>query len=218
MVIKVLRKIQPTYMGHIVGVLYLKNILHTKGDDILTITMIFLKKSLWNDFPRDENLIKITKPNVKLPKTLNELFSNTNIFTVDIEENIVNKKSVLYPKQQIEPNTHVINQSQIIHILYITFECFLDAFSLHDVQNTLESMNESINENGMQLDSNTSTALEINSSDSEKKNLYFVTEHFIKKYRYIYENLKELIILFSQLKKDNKLCDHLSIFSNVLDL
>lgn len=215
--LKVLTYLQPTYMRYILGIKCLMDILNTREDDILMIIKDFLINSSWNKFSGKQPQKVIETPSKNLPTSVNKLFPYLAKFCIKSSASMECKenKEVSYPKD-IPYDTDFINQTQLICLLYITFEAYWDAFSVQKVQNTLDVMNEMSIKDLSQL-SNTMLN-DSNVRNSERNKPYSVSETFIKKYRTICQLLKEVMIIFSQLKVEDKLCDDFKIFEKYLVL
>lgn len=207
-IIKILQRIQPTFMQHLVGVSHMKMLLSIQEDDAIKIFINFLKKSQWKNFPESNLEIQLTKSTVIKPKKVKNIIKSL-LTKCNIQENnsIEHNSDCLYPK--FDPDSFSldseIDQNYLVHVLYITIEAYLDAFSIQYLQDTLDDLNERLQES-MELDIN----------DCEKKsNAYSVSEDFIKRCRSIYQLLKELILTLQELKSKGELPNILKVFNNI---
>lgn len=103
-------------------------------------------------------------------------------------------------------NDEKINRNQVVHTLFITLEAYLDAYSLQNVQLTLGNLNEQLLQN--------ETDVVIHNFLPELSS-YSVSEDFIKKYRSIYQKLKELVLLLQEVKNGEDLPDILKVFEKI---
>lgn len=196
-------------MKHLLGVLHLQTILNTKEDDILKISIEFVNNFTWTHFPVSECINDHEAPIHNLTKSLNKLLS-TDFSKAPFDAASMYSKN--YPKQEIKLTQENINQKEIINLLYITFEAYLDAFRILEVQNTLEALNKTLQA------TNNTLLNELDATNNSEDSFYYTTEIFIKKYRSIYQLLKEIMILFPKMKANNKLSDDFKIFNNIVGL
>lgn len=146
--------------------------------------------------------MKRVKPN-KLLKNLSMICKNSSINSSD-------KNSVIYPKLYPTTDDSKINQSFIICTLYITLQSYLEAYGIQSVQETLQRLNERL------LQTDTSQDINSNNMLLDSKS-YSVTEAFVKKYRQIFEMLKEFIRTLKQTETRNNPPEVLNIFYNILN-
>lgn len=205
-VIKILERIKPDYMQCLIGTLHIKKLLTTQEDDPIKIFTEFVRNSQWKKFPESTSEILVFKKttfSVKnlikhLKKRCNYL--NTKILDVEMENDTFYRFDPLsMPK---EPK---ISLNHVIHSLYITLEAYLDAYSVQNIQETLDDLNEKL----------------LNGEPSNDQKLlpdfcsYGVTENFIKKYRSIYQSLKELILILQAMKNNGDLPNMFKIFEKI---
>ncbi|XP_038210630.1 uncharacterized protein LOC119831385 isoform X1 [Zerene cesonia] len=210
-ILRILERIKPTFMRYLVSKQYLNTILSTDEEEIIKVLIKFIERSEWKHFPESNEKPQIPKtlkvPHIKPNKLLTYL-SKTLTKTAYL---VVDKKSdskVLYPKfiPLEDMSKEIIDQKYVVLLIFITFHAYLDAFSVQEVQETLDKLNE-------QLDQ------EI--PDSDKRNnieviSYSVTEDLIKKYRSIYQMLKDLILLLQ--RKKGEIPDIIHILFEALPL
>ncbi|KAL0840191.1 hypothetical protein ABMA28_015481 [Loxostege sticticalis] len=205
-VIKILERIKPDYMQCLIGTLHIKKLLTTQEDDPIKIFTEFVRNSQWKKFPESSSEILVFKKttfSVKnlikhLKKRCNYL--NTKIPQIEMENDTFYRFDPLsMPK---EPK---ISLNHVIHSLYITLEAYLDAYSVQNIQETLDDLNEKL----------------LNGEPSNDQKLlpdfcsYGVTENFIKKYRSIYQSLKELILILQAMKNNGDLPNMFKIFEKI---
>nr|XP_034824512.1 uncharacterized protein LOC117982289 [Maniola hyperantus] len=209
-ILNILERIKPAYLRHQLSNHYSKTLLSISSDEQETFNILiaFLKEAKWNDFPSNENdFIKLKKIDVKrvkpnkLLKNLSMICNNSSINSSD--------NSVLYPKLYPTSDDSKIDQSFIICTLYITLQSCLEAYGIQSVQETLQKLNEKLLQAGSSQDINYNPLLECKS--------YSVTEAFLKKYRQIFEMLKEFILTLKQTETTNKPPEALNIFNNLLN-
>lgn len=205
-----MERIKPAYLRHQLSNHYSKTLLSISSDEQETFNILiaFLKEAKWNDFPSNENdFIKLKKIDVKrvkpnkLLKNLSMICNNSSINSSD--------NSVLYPKLYPTSDDSKIDQSFIICTLYITLQSCLEAYGIQSVQETLQKLNEKLLQAGSSQDINCNPLLECKS--------YSVTEAFLKKYRQIFEMLKEFILTLKLTETTNKPPEALNIFNNLLN-
>ncbi|XP_063821020.1 uncharacterized protein LOC135071184 [Ostrinia nubilalis] len=205
-VIRILERIKPNYMKYLIGTLHIKRILPTQEDDPLKIFTDFVKNLQWKKYPESTSQINI-------PRTTN--FKNTNLMKhllrrcnkLNSKGNIVDEETETYKRFDplSLPKDHKISLNHVIHTLYITLEAYLEAYSVQKVQETLGELNLN---------------LESNENSIEQKILpdfcsYSVTEHFIKKYRSIYQSLRELVLILNEMKVSGSLPSIFKVFENI---
>ncbi|CAG4977246.1 unnamed protein product [Colias eurytheme] len=194
-ILRVLERIKPTFMRYLVSKQYLNTILSTDEEEIIKVFINFIERSEWENFPESKETPQIPKtlkvPHIKPNKLLSYL-SKTLIKTAQLNLNKKSESKVLYPKfiPLEDKNKDIIDQKYVYLLIFITFHAYLDAFSVQEVQQTLDTLNE-------QLDQNIpGTYKKINIELIS----YSVSEDFIKKYRSIYQMLKDLILLLQKKK------------------
>lgn len=194
-------------MMHLIGMLHVKAILHTNEDNILTIMIDFIKNSRWKEFP--ESISKINSGNIqglKKPKQVKHLLK---YFLKKCEklksEKQTKNKDIIYPKQEeCEMRHDSVDQTHLIQTLYITLQAYLDSYSVHSVQEKLETLNDLLDKEG-----------KIDTEAKPEGYSYSVSEHYIKKLKAIYQLLKKLMILFHNIKSEQELPDVLRVFEYV---
>lgn len=208
-----MERIKPAYLRHQLSNHYSKTLLSPDEPDtfnIFCILIAFLNEAKWNDFPSNENdLIMLKKLDVKRVKP-NKLLKNLSMICNNSSINSrSDKNSVLYyPKLYPATDDSKIDQSFIICTLYITLQSYLEAYGIQSVQETLQKLNEKLLQAGTSQDINCNPLLECKS--------YSVTEDFLRKYRQIFEMLKEFILILKQTKTRNNPPEALNIFNNLL--
>ncbi|KPJ01531.1 hypothetical protein RR46_08568 [Papilio xuthus] len=208
-VLKILQRVQPTYMQNILGTLHLQSTIPTTKDNIIEIVIEFLENSQWTKYPTSnidlemflDNSIKIRKV-----KSMSNYLSKI-LHKIHKENLPVSKSFNQYPK--FDPNflkdASLIDQSYVVFALYITLNACLDAYSVQHVQNVLDSLNENLTQ-GSHIDK---------SQPSSEFCTYNVTVPFIKHYRSIYTLLKELIINFNKVKNNGTLPSSFKVFKKI---
>lgn len=203
-IIRILETIKPTYMKHLIGILHIKNLLATDENCIIKNLITFIRKEMWNKFPQSEEPIKIStnsffKP-VKVKRQIRKLMK---LYSQEIPEENEPIYWKITPKSDDDDD---VNRNQIVYTLFLTLEAYLDAYSVQNVQETLDNLNEQLLNNNM--NSNDNFIPEIGS--------YSVTEHFIKKYRSIYQMLRELVVLLQERKAQGDSADNVfDVFKNI---
>lgn len=202
-----LEAIQPSYMMHLIGILHVQTVLHTNEDNILTIMIDLVKNLKWKEFPESACEMSAGKiPGLKKPrhvkKLVKYLFKKCETWKTEIQ---VKDQAIIYPKQTDDDMKDLcVNQNHVINALYITLQAYLDSYSIHKVQEKLELLNDILDKEGT-----------IEPEQMPEGYAYSVTEHFIKKFKTIYQLLKELMILFHNMKNEQELPENLKIFENV---
>lgn len=203
--IRIIERIEPSYMQHILGVLHVKRLLLTENDCIINILINFVNNSQWEKYPKDDSKITLSeklfpKPK-KIKKVLNYLLKKCASW--NLESKTVNKN---YGKIDLKS---LLNESEpsinhIIHTMYITLEAYLDAYYINSVNETWDKLNEqALNHCSSQTQ-----------SDQEYSS-YTVTEHLIKKYKLTLKNVNELQLAFQNLKSKGDPPAVFSIFKNL---
>lgn len=210
-ILNILERIKPAYLRHQLCNYYSKTLLSISSDkqETFNILIDFLKKAKWNDFPSNENdLIMLKKINVKRVKP-NKVLKNLSMICNNSPMNSSGNNSVLYPKLYPTTDDSKIDQCFIIYTMYITLQSYLEAYGIQSVQETLKRLNENLLQAG--------TSQDINSNPLPKHKSYSVTESFLKKYRQIFEMLKEFIVTLNQTEIRNNLPEAFNIFYNLLN-
>lgn len=205
-----MEKIQPTYMKHLIGTLHIKKLLLTEETCIIRNLIDFIKQSTWKNYPETESNIQVSNNTFFRPRKIKrKLKYLTNKCTAWRSETVIEDvEKQLYPKMESEMhNDEEINRNQVVHTLFITLEAYLDAYSVQNVQETLGNLNEQV----MKTDEN---ELVLHNFLPELSS-YSVTEQFIKKYRSIFQMLKELVILLQEVKSDGDLPVVLKVFEKI---
>ncbi|KOB66688.1 Peptidase C26 [Operophtera brumata] len=204
-----MQKIQPTFMKHLIGTLHIKKLLSTEETCIIKNLIDFIKQSKWNNYPETETDIQVSKNTFfrsrKIKRKMRYLTKKCTAWrSTEIVEEVENK---CYPKMGSElDNDEEINRNQVVHTLFITLEAYLDAYSVQSVQETLGNLNE-------QLLHNETDVMIYNFLPNLSS--YSVSEQFIKKYRSIYQMLKELVLLLQEIKNGEDLPDVLKVFEKI---
>ncbi|KAI5645253.1 hypothetical protein NE865_02801 [Phthorimaea operculella] len=192
-IIRVLEQIYPTFMQHLIALMHIQTLLSSKEDDIIKIFIKFVKETQWELYPEGLSEIQVSKTSLIRPKKVKD-FMNFLHKVCKLATDLDDTEDV-YPK--LDPSTLIgdpeneTDRAHVVHTLYIAVDSYLDAYSVQSVQDTLDNLNEQVDEHG----DVTMTFVPENCS-------YSVTEHFIKKYRSIYRNLTELISILQTLDKN----------------
>lgn len=202
----IIEKIQPTFMKHLIGTLHLKKLLMTEETCIIRNLIDFIKQSSWNNYPKTQYDIKISKNTFARPRKIKRKLKYLVKKCTEWKPDANVEVEKLYPKMGSElDKDEEINQNQIVHALFITLEAYLHAYSVQDVQETLADLNEQLLKAGD----------DVIHSFLPELGLYSVTEQFIKKYRSIYQMLKELVILLQKVKDAENFPGILKVFEKI---
>lgn len=201
-----MEKIQPTFMKHLIGTLHIKKLLFTEETCIIRNLIDFIKQSSWNNYPETQADIQISKNTLFRPRKIRRKIRYLVKKCTEWQSDGIIEDLKCYPKLGSEiVKDREINRNQIVHTLFITLEAYLDAYSVQNVQETLDNLNEQL----------------LKADDNESANFlpelssYSVTEQFIKKYRSIYQMLKELVILLQEVKHGGELPGILKVFEKI---
>ncbi|XP_026751136.1 uncharacterized protein LOC113511658 [Galleria mellonella] len=206
-IIRILERIQPHYMQYLVGSLHVQKLLSSQFDDIIVNLTNFIEKSQWNQYPMSENEINISKKYDTKPKRvkniLHFLSKMCRSWRSSSKSSSLNYR--VYPKfdQDSLNDDYKININYVVHTMYITLEAYFDAFNVERIQETLDSLNE-------QILTHNDTVDQVTNYSS-----YSVTEHFIKKYRSIFQKLQELVLILHNLKTTGELPEVLKVFEKI---
>ncbi|KAG6461557.1 hypothetical protein O3G_MSEX012704 [Manduca sexta] len=192
-------------MQYLIGLLHIQNLLSTNEDCIIKILTHFLNEALWKNYEESDNEIQFSKKLFIKPKEIeNKLAYLSNKWDRLLKENYCVELS--YPK--LSPHLEEDSEpdiNSIVHAMYITLEAYLDAYSVQDVQEIWESLNEQSTN-----DDDTNRTLH-----NIEANEYSVTEDFIKKYRGIYQKNEELKLTFQDLKNRSELPSVMTVFERI---
>lgn len=211
-IIRILERIEPTFMRHLVGILHIQKVLSTDESCILKFLINFMGEQQWQCYPPDNSEIVFSKNLFSLPKTVKRKI-NYLLKKIRTSSSLEGTESRQYSR--MEPKIEIIkseaNLNHIVHCLYITLDAYLDAYDIQSVQETWNNLNQQLLDESQAMETDTETILKENST-------YSVTESLIKKYRHILKSIKELEDLFSSLKKQEKLPESLNVFENIKSL
>ncbi|XP_026328934.1 uncharacterized protein LOC113236924 [Hyposmocoma kahamanoa] len=210
-VIQILNTIQPSFMVNLIGTLYIQTLLNTQEENILKIFLNFINKKKWKDFLENDTDIEIPKKSIIKPKKVKDVlkYLTKACETITLSESKECVEDNIYRKfdhNAIE-NDPEITLHEIVLILYITMEAFLDAHSVQLVQDKIENLNERLTEMAGDV---------TNKSTISEHCSYSVTEHFIKRYRTIFQVSTELVSKLYKLKESNELPPCVLKISNAL--
>lgn len=184
-----------------IGTLYLQKILHTQEDNILKIFLNFVKKKQWKEFLEDNTDFELPKKLIIRPKKVRDVlkYITEACETTTLTESKQYLDGDIYRKfdQSLIESDPEIKQNEIVIILYITLGAFLDAHSVLLVQDKIENLNARLTQLAQGDVTNESAVPEHRS--------YSVTEHFIKRYRTIFQVCTELVTKLNEKKESNNL-------------
>ncbi|CAK1604424.1 unnamed protein product [Parnassius mnemosyne] len=208
---KILQRIQPTYMQYLIGIQHIQSVLLTDEENIIKIIIDFVENSQWENYEESSGTIEIVKNTAWKQRRVKKVasFLSKVIHKAQNANCLDSKNQDLFPKfdpKDID-NTTALKQNDIVSTLYLTLDSYLDAFSVQNVQETLDRLNEQLLQKGFMEEDITDSISEYSS--------YSVTEHFIKKYRSMYQMLKELMLALQKLKNNEQLPDVLKVFENI---
>lgn len=198
-------------MQYIVGNLHVQSIMSTKEHDIIKVINNFVKKTQWEKYQANSNNILVINahPFLKAKKIRNvSNYLSKIVYKAQKRNFFQNSIEDHYPKydSSVIKYSSIIDQSHIVSTLYMTLTAYLDAFNVEHVQETLDTLNEQL------LTDEQTTGIENCISEHCS---YTITENFIKKYRSIYQMLKELMVTLHELKSNEQLPEILKIFENI---
>lgn len=198
-------------MVNLIGTLYIQTLLNTQEENILKIFLNFINKKQWKDFLENDTDIEIPKKSIIKPKKVKDVlkYLTKACETITLSESKECVEDNIYRKfdyNAIE-NGPEITLHEIVLILYITMEAFLDAHSVQLVQDKIENLNERLTEMAGDV---------TNKSTIPEHCSYSVTEHFIKRYRTIFQVSTELVSKLYKLKESNELPPCVLKISNAL--
>jgi hypothetical protein len=208
-VIRILERIKPDYMQCLVGKLHIKKLLSTQEDDPIRILTEFIREHQWKQFPEVQSKLIIPK---KTDQSLKKAKSFFDFLNKKCKELSKQKTSLSAQKKYAKlDHNSLLNKDKyslndVVNILYVTLNAFLDAYSVQNMQDTLDLLNEQI-QNGTTSENYVHSLPEYCS--------YTVTEDFIKKYRTIYQTLKELMLLLQEMKNNETLPDIFKVFDKI---
>lgn len=208
-VCRIVERVQPPFMQHLIGMHIIKDMLNINENNVIKILIDFVKNHKWEDYKESDDELQIMKKEL-LPEGLDNILqclANKLDERMDIVTNSDNNNN-LYPKLQLPEyiDTLIPEQNHVVHALYITFAAYLDAYSVQSVQDTLDNLNEELLQ-----DVKTSNS-QINLPEAH---MYSVSEEYIKKYRTIYQTLKELLRFWLDLKGNQNFPYILKVFKNL---
>ncbi|XP_059052497.1 uncharacterized protein LOC131847065 [Achroia grisella] len=206
-IIRILERIQPNYMQYLVGNLHVQKLLSSQFDDIIVNLTNFVTKSQWKQFPLSGTTINLSKRHNNRPKSSKNILNCLSKMCRNWKTSSKHhkKNSELYPKFDLGSisRNYEINVSYVVHTMYLSLEAYFDAFNVELVQETLDSLNK-------QILNNTDTNAQVTNFSS-----FSVTEHFIKKYRSIFQKLQEFILILHNTKTTKELPEVLKVFEKI---
>ncbi|CAB3243150.1 unnamed protein product [Arctia plantaginis] len=196
---RILERIEPSYIRHIVGLFYLNKILSVNEGCIIKILKDFLCQSQWKLYSTKNVEIKLSKELFNPPKRVYDKMSYLlSKCTVPISEN--NNNSMVFPKKDIKLMVKTeADLHHIVHTLYITLDASLDANKLQSVQDTWNALNKQI----------------LNGDLLCTYNCYSVSDALECRYKYNLKAIKELASLFNDLINQGQLPLMFNIFGNI---
>lgn len=212
-IVKILEMVKPAFMKNLIGAIHVKKLLSTEESCVIRNLIDFIKESTWNEFPEAECDVQISKDlfpkPIKINKILRYLTKKCTKWMSEPEDITEEPESMQYPNMdlQVADVFELPNCNHVIQTLYVTLEAYLDAYSVRNVQETLDSLNEKLVQHD-DINVTTNTFLPELTS-------YTVSEQFIKKYRTIYQSLKELVLLLQGLKSSGEFPAVLKVFENI---
>ncbi|XP_047506816.1 uncharacterized protein LOC125050823 [Pieris napi] len=204
-ILRILERLQPSFMRYLISKKHLQSILKSNEDEIIGMFLYFIKNRQWEEYPicKDFNLtIELNVKQIK-PKKILAYLTKQCIWKINESKLIKMEPKIVYPKldsNYVENN--IVNQNYLISILYIALQGFLDAYSIQQIQEIWEELNKQLDQDML-------------SDYSSATNMYSVSEDFVKKYRSIYQNFQELVMILHQIKNDGSFPDILKIFTNI---
>ncbi|KAM3962394.1 uncharacterized protein ACR2FA_003638 [Aphomia sociella] len=205
-IIRILERIQPKYMQHLIGALHVQKLLSSHYDDIIVNLTNFVATAQWKKFPLSHNEIDISEKYDNRSKSNKSILNHLakmcrNWRTLSLVSTLDHK---LYPKFDPESlnDNYDTDINYVVHAVYITLEAYFEAYNVEKVQETLDSLNKQIltNDNVEQVTNSSS---------------YSVTEQFIKNYRSIFQKLQELVLILHKAKSSKQLPDVLKVFERI---
>lgn len=188
-------------MVNLIGTLHTQTLLNVQEDNILKIFLNFITKKQWKDFPESDSDIEIPKKSIIKPKKVKDVLKYVTkaCKALTLSEPMESFDGDIYRKfdHSVITNDSDINQNEAVNVLYITIEAFLDAHSVQLVQDAIDHLNEKLTQMAGGDMRSESTIPEHCS--------YSVTEHFIKRYRTIFQVSTELVSQLYKMKASNEL-------------
>lgn len=204
---RILERIEPAYMRHLIGMLHIKKLTKTNNDCIISIIINSIKDFQSGIYPPDDTNIEISKKLFFKPKKIKKILNYVikNCMTPESEEQIqypkLDKKELKY---LVLSTTGDFNLSHLVHTLYTTLEAYLETYDIQKVEETWNKLNEQVSDES-----------QTNSETLPENSSYYVTEDFIKKYKNAMKTFKELHSIFQDLKSSGNLADMLEVFTNI---
>ncbi|XP_041976782.1 uncharacterized protein LOC121731432 [Aricia agestis] len=200
--IRILERVEPSFMQYLIGIVHTQSLFSSQDCNIIRIVIDVLNKSQWTKFPQSSADLKLRKTfcvrNIKRNKFL-KFLSNKICKETRRQKG---EACILYSKYTPCIFSSQVDQNYAMCVLSITFRAYLDAYSVENVQETLDKLNKEIMSNAPYYDT-----MELTS--------YTATENFIKTYRQIYQLLKELIILLNKYHDKDQYDQILKFFENI---
>lgn len=201
---KILVRIEPAFMKHLMGMLHTQNLIKTNNDCIISILINFFKESEWRLYPPDATEIEISKKLFFKPKKIKRIINYVIKKCVNETEENIQYAKLDQKELKYVVITEDFNLNHLVHTLYITLEAYLDTYDVQSVEETWNTLN-----NKIPYDDQPHFETEPESSS------YFVTEELIKKYKHIMKTTKELQTVYRDIKSRGDLPDMLEIFTNI---
>lgn len=185
---------------NLIGTLYIQTLLNTQEDHILKIFLNFINKEQWKDFLENDADIEIPKKAIIKPKKVKDVlkYLTKACEAITLSDSMECFDGNIYRKfdHSVVGNDPEISRNDIVVILYITIEAFLDAHSVQLIQDKIENLNDRL----IQMAGDVK-----NESAIPEHCLYSVTEHFIKRYRTIFQVSTDLVSKLYKMKESNEL-------------
>ncbi|CAK1553806.1 unnamed protein product [Leptosia nina] len=204
--IRILEKIEPKLMKYLISIHHLNTILPgTNEDDIINIFINFIENEEWNKFPIREKIIASPKPlktkHVKPNRLLDHLARKCQ---KAIESVNVAAHRNMYPKLSLhESENDVIDRNDVINLIYMSLDAYLHVYRISEIQFRWNALNDDLDRGIYSF------------NVSEDRSTYSVSESFLKKYRSIFQRLKDLMLILHNLKTNKTFPEILMIFKSI---
>lgn len=209
-VIHILERIQPSFMRYLIGMHVTKSFLKVKEKEgnVIRVLIDYIEKGQKEGYPQCSEIQVLKSQSSTTDKTYDMLHSLMEQCRLDEVSplNSDNNNNNDFPKMSPLKSDKVVSEYHVVHVLYVTLEALLHAYSVKTVQETLDDLN-----NKLLQDSQPFNIV------MPKPGIYSVSVDYIKKYRTIYASLQELIKMKERMMKDEGWPEVLDLFNNILE-
>ncbi|XP_047986026.1 uncharacterized protein LOC125226166 [Leguminivora glycinivorella] len=211
-IIHILERIQPSFMKYLIGMHVTKSFIRVKEkeDNVIRILIDYIEKCKKEGYPECSDIQVSKQQSSSTDKTFNMLLSlmeQCRLDEVSLSNSDNNNNNGFLKISSSKSDYEVVSAYHVVHVLYVTIEALLDAYSVKTVQETLNDLN-----NKLLQDPSQPAQVVV-----PTPGIYSVSVDYIKKYRTIFMSLQELIKLKQEMMEKDGWPEVLNLFNDILE-